>query len=64
MNVLSGSTLVMGRELRPMVRDPFTVIFSLIQPLILLALFGPLLTEVPGLGDGSVWDWFVPGSSR
>ncbi|MEH6792957.1 MAG: ABC transporter permease [Rhodococcus sp. (in: high G+C Gram-positive bacteria)] len=61
MNVLSGSTLVMGRELRPMVRDPFTVIFSLIQPLILLALFGPLLTEVPGLGSGSVWDWFVPG---
>ena len=49
MNVLSGSTLVMSRELRPMVRDPFTVIFSLVQPLILLALFGPLLTEVPGL---------------
>ncbi|MBY4011578.1 MULTISPECIES: ABC transporter permease [Nocardiaceae] len=61
MNVLSGSTLVMGRELRPMVRDPFTVIFSLVQPLILLALFGPLLTDVPGLGNGSVWDWFVPG---
>lgn len=61
MNVLAGSALVMGRELRPMLRDPFTVMFSLIQPLILLALFGPLLAEVPGLGDGSVWDWFVPG---
>ena len=61
MNVLSGSAIVMTRELRPTVRDPFTVVFSLTQPLILLALFGPLLTDVPGLGDGNVWDWFVPG---
>ena len=60
MNVLSGSAIVMTRELRPTVRDPFTVVFSLTQPLILLALFGPLLTDVPGLGDGNVWDWFVP----
>ncbi len=28
---------------------------------VLLALFGPLLTNVPGLGEGNVWDWFVPG---
>ena len=61
MNVLSGSAIVMTRELRPTVPDPFTVVFSLTQPLILLALFGPLLTDVPGLGDGNVWDWFVPG---
>lgn len=61
MNTLTGSSIVMTRELRPMVRDPFTVVFSLTQPLILLALFGPLLGTVPGLGDGNVWDWFVPG---
>ena len=61
MNVVTGSVLVMNRELRPMVRDPFTVVFSLTQPLILLALFGPLLGGIPGLGDGNVWDWFVPG---
>lgn len=61
MNTITGSTIVMTRELRPVVRDPFTVVFSLTQPLILLALFGPLLGDVPGLGDGNVWDWFVPG---
>lgn len=61
MNTFTGSTIVMTRELRPTVRDPFTVVFSLTQPLILLALFGPLLADVPGLGDGNVWDWFVPG---
>ena len=61
MNTFAGSTIVMTRELRPMARDPFTVIFSLTQPLILLALFGPLLGDIPGLGDGNVWDWFVPG---
>ncbi len=42
-NIVRDSAIVMGRELRPMLRDPVSVIFSLIQPLILLALFGPLL---------------------
>ncbi|WP_439644626.1 ABC transporter permease [Gordonia soli] len=52
----------MVRELRPTVRDPFTVIFSLVQPLILLALFGPLLDGVPGATEGgNVWNWFIPG---
>ncbi|HOZ60427.1 MAG TPA: hypothetical protein PKY70_19760, partial [Nakamurella multipartita] len=35
--------LVMTRELRPVLRDPFSVIFGMIQPLVFLALFGPLL---------------------
>lgn len=59
-NIVRDSAIVMGRELRPMLRDPVSVIFSLIQPLILLALFGPLLKGVPGTGDG-VWNWFIPG---
>jgi ABC-2 type transport system permease protein len=40
-NIVRDSVIVMGRELRPMLRDPVSVIFSLVQPLILLALFGP-----------------------
>ena len=47
-NIVRDSVIVMGRELRPMLRDPVSVIFSLIQPLILLALFGPLLKGVSG----------------
>jgi len=56
--------LVMVRELRPVVREPFSVIFGLIQPVVFLALFGPLLagsvTGVTGVSEGSVWQWFVP----
>jgi ABC-2 type transport system permease protein len=61
-SIIRDSSIVLSRELRPTIRDPFTVIFSLVQPLILLALFGPLLKGVPGASDsGNVWNWFIPG---
>jgi ABC-2 type transport system permease protein len=50
---------VLERELRPALRDPFTLAFSLLQPLILLAFFLPLLD---GLGAGGSLAWFVPGT--
>jgi ABC-2 type transport system permease protein len=54
----------MVRELRPVLHDPFSVIFGLIQPLVFLGLFGPLLVgslgdQAGALGD-NVWQWFVP----
>ena len=49
---------VFSRELRPMLRDPFSVVFSMIQPLVFLGLFAPLL---PDVGPGSELQWFVPG---
>jgi ABC-2 type transport system permease protein len=52
---------VFSRELRPVLRDPFTVVFSMIQPLVFLGLFGPLLSGFPGTGTGSALQWFVPG---
>lgn len=54
--------LVMTRELRPLAREPFTVVFGLVQPLVFLALFGPLLAGSVGAGlpGGDVWLWFVP----
>ncbi|MBD5786201.1 ABC transporter permease [Cellulosimicrobium terreum] len=59
--------IVLARELRPVVRDPFSVVFGLVQPLVFLVLFGPLLVGSLGGTDGgaqvlggSVWQWFVP----
>lgn len=55
--------IVMVRELRPVLRDPFSMVFSLVQPLMFLALFGPLLAGSLGGADGlggDVWQWFVP----
>jgi len=44
-------------------RDPFSVVFGLVQPLVFLALFGPLLVGSLGGADvlgGNVWQWFLP----
>jgi len=53
--------IVMLRELRPVLHDPFSLIFGMIQPLVFLALFGPLLAGSVGAAiGGDVWGWFVP----
>jgi len=52
---------VLTRELKPVVRDPFTLIFSLVQPLVFLGLFGPLLVGQSGMPVGETLQWFVPG---
>lgn len=59
MSVLTDTSTVFNRELRPVLRDPFSVIFSMIQPLIFLGLFAPLLPDAGA--DGSALQWFVPG---
>lgn len=61
MSILTDTAIVTSRELRPVLTDPFSIVFSLVQPLFFLALFGPLLAG--NLGDelpGQVWQWFVP----
>lgn len=50
---------VMTRELKPVWRDPMSVLFAMIQPLVFLGLFAPLLPELAG--GGSALQWFVPG---
>lgn len=52
------------REILVVVRDPFTLVFSLLQPLVFLALFGPLLDGMLGAGTiagTSALQWFLPG---
>lgn len=59
--MVRDTSIVAARELKLLTRDPFSLIFSLIQPLIFLALYGPLLGGVSGIGSDSPWQWFVPG---
>ena len=61
MSTITDTAIVFGRELRPVIRDPFSVVFGLIQPLFFLGLFAPLLSGVSGLGTESSLQWFVPG---
>ena len=51
---------VMVRELRPMLREPASVLFAMVQPLVFLALFAPLLPDSSAFGDSAL-QWFVPG---
>ena len=57
--LVTDTVTVFTRELRPVLRNPFSVIFSMIQPLFFLALFAPLLPDV--VGGESALQWFVPG---
>jgi ABC-2 type transport system permease protein len=60
-SVARDTWYVFARELRPMRRDPFSLIFSLLQPLVFLGLFGPLLIGTSGEPAGETLRWFVPG---
>jgi ABC-2 type transport system permease protein len=56
--------VIFRRSMRLSLRNPVWVIIGLFQPLLYLALFGPLLlrlTKVPGFPHGNAWRVFVPG---
>jgi ABC-2 type transport system permease protein len=59
-NLVRDIGIVMLRELRPTIGNPFSVLFGLIQPLVFLGLFGPLLAGSIGGDSSAVWQWFVP----
>jgi ABC-2 type transport system permease protein len=55
---------VFSRAMRLSLRQPIWVVFGLIQPVLYLSLFGPLLKSVaaaPGFGAPDPWVVFVPG---
>lgn len=61
-NTLAQDTsIVFTRELRPFFRDPFSVVFTLVQPVVFLVFFGPLLADVTGTSFADSLQWFVPG---
>lgn len=61
MTLATDTATVLTRELRPALRDPFTVIFSLVQPLVFLGLFGPLLAATTDQPIEATLQVFVPG---
>lgn len=61
---MATETLVIfQRQMRILLRNPVWVFFGLTQPILYLALFGPLLKSVTGggLGGDNAWRVFVPG---
>ena len=65
MAFLRESWIVFVRALRLSLRNPVWVVIGLVQPVLYLALFAPLLKKVvestPGLPPGDAWQIFVPG---
>jgi ABC-2 type transport system permease protein len=65
MSFLHETWIVFSRAMRLSLRNPVWVVIGLVQPLLYLALFGPLLKRVvaatPGMPPGNAWQVFVPG---
>jgi ABC-2 type transport system permease protein len=65
MTFLRDTWIIFSRSMLLSLRNPVWVMLGLIQPVLYLALFGPLLKSVvgstPGLPPGDAWQIFVPG---
>lgn len=61
---MNGTWLVFQRSLRQSLRNPAWVLIGLLQPILYLALFGPLLIPIvqntPGFPPGDAWQVLVP----
>ncbi|WKX72637.1 ABC transporter permease [Streptomyces sp. XD-27] len=60
-HVASDTLLVFGRYGRQTLRSKLGLVFGLLQPLLFLVFFGPLLKDVPLGGRGDSWQTLVPG---
>ncbi|QMU78101.1 ABC transporter permease [Streptacidiphilus sp. PB12-B1b] len=64
MKTLRDTRIIFLRSMRYTLNNPAWIILGLAQPILYLALFGPLLqrfSAVPGFGSGNSWRVFVPG---
>ncbi|WP_426751091.1 ABC transporter permease [Myxococcus sp. Y35] len=61
MRFLIDTRIAFGREIGPTLRSWYYIVFGVIQPLLYLGLFVPLLGNVPTGATGSPLQWFVPG---
>lgn len=61
MKFFSDTGKVFIREIKPTLYDPISPFMSLAQPLVFLALLGPLVANMPSETGQTSWQWFVPG---
>lgn len=61
MSFISDTSISFRREIGPTLRSWYYILFGLVQPLLYLGLFVPLLGNVPGPDGASPLQWFVPG---
>ncbi|HWU17053.1 MAG TPA: ABC transporter permease [Devosia sp.] len=61
MTFLTDTAIAFRREIGPTLRSWYYIVFGLVQPLLYLALFVPLLGNIPGPDGASPLQWFVPG---
>lgn len=62
--MLRDAGIIFRYQMRLLLREPVWVVIALVQPLLYLALFGPLLRPIArsqGFPPGDVWQIFVPG---
>lgn len=60
-HLITDTGVVFGRYARQTLGSRVALVFGLLQPLLFLVLFGPLLEEVPLGGSGDSWQTLVPG---
>jgi ABC-2 type transport system permease protein len=62
--MLRDAMITFRYQMRLLLREPVWIVIVMIQPLLYLALFAPLLepiTKTPGFPPGDAWQVFVPG---
>jgi ABC-2 type transport system permease protein len=64
MEIISDTFLIFQRYMRQAFRNPVFMVFGLIQPVLYLCLFAPLLTRFTGQAgfpEGDSWQFYIPG---
>ncbi len=62
--MLRDAMIIFRYQMQLLLREPVWIVVVMVQPLLYLALFAPLLegiTKTPGFPPGDAWQVFVPG---
>ncbi|WP_160050011.1 MULTISPECIES: ABC transporter permease [unclassified Nocardiopsis] len=59
--LVRDTATVFARQMRPVLHRPLMLLFGMLQPVLYLVLFSPLLSGLAGAEGQDPWQWFVPG---